>query len=153
MNSLINDIKIKNTLKKLHSESAKDMTNIIKGFVKSFGRKLKPEDIKNAYIALSEEQGKTIYSLSRIVKCKTIVEFGTSFGITTIYLAASAKDNSGNVFTSEIIPEKYIQVRKNFEEAGLTDYITLFEGNALETLKNVPDEIDFLLMDGCSDLY
>ena len=83
---------------------------------------------------------------------KNIVEFGTSYGISTLYLAAAAKRNGGRVITCEYLPHKAAAARKYFQEAGLADYIELREGDALETLKDLDSRPDFVLLDGWPDL-
>ncbi len=140
-------------LERLHSEASSEMGKILKGLSKAVFRKLKPQDMKDTYIAISEEQGQYIYDLLIKTGAKHIVEFGTSFGISTLYLGAAAKENGGRVITTEILPEKCRVAQKNFEEAQLDDVIELREGDALETLADIPEGIDFLLMDGWNDLY
>ena len=83
---------------------------------------------------------------------KNIVEFGTSYGISTLYLAAAAKKNGGRVITTEHLPHKAEAARRHFAAAGLADYIELREGDALETLQDIPGGIDFVLLDGWPNL-
>lgn len=80
------------------------------------------------------------------------VEFGTSFGISTIYLAKAAKDNGGKVISTEYMPHKVKIARQNIEEAGLSEYADIWEGDARETLRNINEPIDFVLLDGWPDL-
>ncbi len=141
------------TLNRLHQASSKEFPTILKGLTKGVFRKLRPEDMKDAYIAISRSQGEFIYDLLLQRKAKNIVEFGTSFGISTIYLGAAAKATGGHVITSELLPEKCAVARQNFKDAGLEQFIEVREGDALQTLKNVPEPIDFLLLDGWNDLY
>lgn len=141
------------TLERLHKESRGEIFIILKGLSKGIFRKLQPEDMKDAYIAVSEEQGRLIFNTAVENKAKNIVEFGTSFGISTLYLAAAAKVNGGKVITTEILPEKVKVANRNFEEAKMSQYIELREGDAMVTLKNAPDNIDYLLLDGWKDLY
>lgn len=149
----IQDQTILQTLNKLHSESAQEFPKIMKGLSKGIFRKLRPEDMKDAYIAISPSQGAFIYNLLIEKKAKNIIEFGTSFGISTLYLGAAARANEGKAITTEILPEKCKVALENFEQAGLSDYIELREGDAMETLKETPSPIDFLLLDGWNDLY
>ena len=149
----ITDTNIIQTLNKLHQEASQQGFTLLKGLSKGIFRKLKPEDMKDAYIALSREQGEYIYDLLVKSNAKHIVEFGTSFGISTLYLGAAAKENDGQVITSELLPEKCQIAQQNFIEAGLQDWIELREGDALETLKDIKSGIDFLLLDGWNDLY
>ncbi len=144
----------KQTLAQLHRESSSEFLQIMKGFSKSIFRKMEPLDMKKAYLAISESQGKYIFDLLVRNKSKHIVEFGTSFGISTIYLAAAAEETNGKVITTEILPNKCKVAAENFEASGLSPYIDLREGDALETLStNVDDGIDFLLLDGWNELY
>ena len=115
--------------------------------------KFKPKDASNAHLAISSKQGKFIFDLLVKSKSKNIVEFGTSFGISTIYLAAAAQVTGGHVIGSELLPEKCARAKRNFEAAGVANVIELREGDALETLASVNDGIDFLLLDGWNELY
>lgn len=101
------------------------------------------------YIAIMEPQGAFCYLTARALRAKTVVEFGTSFGISTLWLAAAVKANGGGtIVTTEIVPEKAAAARRNFEEAGVADLIDLRVGDALDSLRDNPADIDFLLNDG-----
>lgn len=82
------------------------------------------------------------------------MEFGTSFGISTLYLAAAVRDTiaasggTGRVITTELDPSKCTRAGAHFEEAGLSDLIEIREGDALETLQSLPDSVDMALIDG-----
>lgn len=152
MHKISNKATVK-TLEKLHKESSSEKLTILKGALKGIFRELKPEDMKDAYISVTKDQGEYIYDLLINEKAKNIVEFGTSFGISTIYLGAAAKENKGKVITSELLESKCKIALQNFKDADVSDTIDLREGDAIETLKDVPDNIDFLLLDGWNDLY
>ncbi|MEN0048122.1 MAG: class I SAM-dependent methyltransferase [Bacteroidota bacterium] len=145
--------KVISTLNQLHYEASREIGKIAKGLSKGIFRKLRPEDMKDTYIAISRQQGAYIYDLLIERKAKHIVEFGTSFGISTLYLGAAAKKNGGKVITTELLPEKCKVAQQNFEQANLLEVIDLREGDALKTLQDVETGIDFLLMDGWNDLY
>ncbi|MEM6967646.1 MAG: class I SAM-dependent methyltransferase [Bacteroidota bacterium] len=149
----ITDQRILNTLSRLHSEASQQGFTVIKGLAKGIFRPLTPKDMKDAYIAINRDQGEYIYNLLLQKKAKHIVEFGTSFGISTLYLGAAAKETGGKVITTELLPEKCQVAQQNFVEAGLDNWIEIREGDALKTLQNVAPAIDFVLMDGWNDLY
>ena len=111
--------------------------------------------MRHAYSAVPPEFGRLLYAQARAVRAKTVVEFGTSFGISTIYLAAAVRDNGGGrVITTEYIPEKAGQAKRNLEKAGLADLVEFRVGDALETLTApFPGEIDLLFLDGAKHLY
>lgn len=112
------------------------------------------EVLGKAYIPVSPEGGRFLYILARSQRSQLIVEFGTSFGISTIHLAAAARDNGAcRVVSTEKHPEKVKQARKNLTEAGLAEYVEVREGDAMKTLANLDADIDFLFLDGWKDLY
>ncbi|WP_240434458.1 class I SAM-dependent methyltransferase [Streptomyces sp. YIM 130001] len=99
--------------------------------------------------SLSPEQGDQLYLLVRHGRASHVVEFATSLGFSTIFLAAAVRDcGKGRVYTAELVPEKVQQARENLARAGLGDYVTVLEGDARKTLAAVPDGIDFALIDG-----
>jgi predicted O-methyltransferase YrrM len=110
---------------------------------------------KHAYLAVSPETGKLLYLLARTARARAVIEFGTSFGLSTLYLAAALRDNGGGrVISTELESSKAAQARANFRAAGLADLIEVREGDALTTLAaDLPDEIDLLLLDGAKGLY
>ncbi len=82
-----------------------------------------------------------------------MVEFGTSFGISTIYLAAAVTDNGiGHVLTTELSSKKVKAAGANLREAGVEAAVTILEGDALETLADVPSPVGLVLLDGWKDL-
>jgi len=111
--------------------------------------------LKNAPLAVSRETGTLLYMLAQSSGARTIVEFGTSFGISTLHLAAALRDNGGGrLITCEFEPSKAARARANLTAGGLIDLVEIREGDALETLSvNLPETIDLLLLDGAKALY
>ncbi|KRR25464.1 methyltransferase [Bradyrhizobium lablabi] len=111
--------------------------------------------LKNAPLAVSRETGTLLYMLARSSRARTIVEFGTSFGISTLHLAAALRDNGGGrLITSEFEPSKVARACDNLTAGGLSDLVEIREGDALRTLSvDLPDTIDLLLLDGAKALY
>ncbi len=113
-----------------------------------------PAAMKDVYMPVNPDQGQLLYLTARALGAKTIAEFGTSFGISTIYLAAAVKDNGGGrVIGSEIEPSKHARALQNLRDAGVADYAEVRLGDALKTLADVPAPIDLVLLDGWKDLY
>jgi predicted O-methyltransferase YrrM len=111
--------------------------------------------MKDFPLAVSRETGLLLYMLARSGGARTIVEFGTSFGISTLYLAAALRDNGGGVvITTEFEPSKVARARGNLTAGGLIDLVEIREGDALQTLSvDLPETIDLLLLDGAKALY
>ena len=119
------------------------------GYLDFYGR------LKDFPLAVSRATAALLYMLARSAGARTIVEFGTSFGISTLHLAAALRDNGGGrLITSEFEPSKVARARKNLTDAGLIDLVEIREGDALETLRvDLPETIDLLLLDGAKPLY
>ena len=103
--------------------------------------------------ALDRDKAEFCYHLCRAIDAHHVVELGTSYGVSTLYLAAAVRDNvrvgggSGVVIGTEYEPEKARAAREHFEEAGLSSFIDLREGDLRETLRQIEGPIDFVLAD------
>ncbi|MFD6180598.1 O-methyltransferase [Streptomyces goshikiensis] len=105
------------------------------------------------YMPISAQGGRLLYNLIRATRPATVVEFGTSFGISTLHLAAAVRDNgTGRVISTELSAAKAAAARRTFAETGLDDLITVLEGDARDTLAAVAGSADFVLLDGWKDL-
>jgi len=140
-------------LQELHEDAKKDYLRMSKGIVKSILRPIQPSDFEKAYLPISKTQGETLRKLIIENNLKNIVEFGTSFGISTLYLADAARQIGGRVITTELLQSKAMRAEQNIINAGLGDYVELRTGDAMETLKSHTHPIDFLFLDGWKDLY
>jgi len=111
--------------------------------------------MKALWLPVSRETGALLYMLARSAGARSIVEFGTSFGISTIHLAAALRDNGGgHLITTEFEPSKIARARAHLDQAGLADFVEFREGDALETLaRDLPGLVDLVLLDGAKALY
>ncbi|MBU9836612.1 class I SAM-dependent methyltransferase [Rahnella sp. L72c] len=111
--------------------------------------------LKHMWLPVSRETGKLLYMLARSTKATSVVEFGMSFGLSTLYLAAALRDNGGGkVITSEFEPTKVAKAREHFVQAGVSDLVEIRVGDALNTLAvDLPETIDLLILDGAKVLY
>lgn len=106
------------------------------------------------YIPVTPEAGRLLYSLVRASSPVTVVEFGMSFGISALHLAAAVRDNGGGrVVTTELSAAKIAAAKQTFAETGLDDLITVLEGDALDTLASLDGPVGFVLLDGWKELY
>ena len=111
--------------------------------------------LKDLPLAVSRETGVLLYMLARSCGARAIVEFGTSFGISTLHLAAALRDNGGGrLISSEFEPSKVLRAKEHLQAGGLLDLVEIREGDALQTLSvDLPESIDLLLLDGAKALY
>ncbi len=144
---------IENTIAELYNDAKNDYLSVIKGAAMSVFRPIQPSDLKDAYLAISQEQGVDLVNLIKVNNIKNIVEFGTSFGISTLFLAQGAMATGGHIITTELLESKALKAAENFQRAGVSNFIELRVGDALKTLKNHDKSIDLLLLDGWKDLY
>lgn len=111
--------------------------------------------LKDMPLPVSRETGTLLYMLARGCGARHIVEFGTSFGVSTLHLAAALRNNGGGrLITCEFEPSKVTRARENLAAGGLLDRVEIREGDALQTLaRDLPDTIDLVLLDGAKSLY
>ena len=155
------DPKISATLKELHRRAKGDRWIFLRAMpavaiAALSGRKIfdaAAPYLKDAYIPVDPDQGAMLYLTARAIGARNIVEFGTSFGISTIYLAAAARANGGHVIGTELESKKVNAARANVAHAGLAQFVDVLEGDAMKTLANIDQPIDFLLLDGWKDIY
>ncbi|NYE30923.1 putative O-methyltransferase YrrM [Rhodanobacter sp. K2T2] len=110
---------------------------------------------KDVHLAVSRETANLLYILARSSGARAIVEFGASFGVSTLHLAAALRDlGGGRLISSEFEPSKVAHARENLSCAGLLDLVDLRVGDALHTFaRDLPSQIDLLFLDGAKPLY
>ncbi|MEW6643069.1 MAG: class I SAM-dependent methyltransferase [Pseudomonadota bacterium] len=110
---------------------------------------------RDHHLAVSRDTATLLYMLARATRARHIVEFGTSFGVSTLHLAAALRDNGGGrLIGSEFEPSKVVRARDTVAAAGLADVVEIREGDALETLaRDLPEPVDLVLLDGAKSLY
>jgi predicted O-methyltransferase YrrM len=118
------------------------------------------EFLTDKLIALDRVKAEFCYHVCRALQARRVVEAGTSFGVSTIFLAAAVRDNlrrevqspsrssrSRVVIGTEYEPGKARIAREHFAESGLADFIDLREGDLRKTLVDVEGPVDFMLID------
>lgn len=109
--------------------------------------------MRDKFVALDRDKAELCYQLCRALRARRVVEAGTSFGVSTLYLAAAVRDNlredggAGRVIGTEYELDEARVARAHFAEAGLSSFIELREGDLRETLKEIDGPIDFMLID------
>jgi predicted O-methyltransferase YrrM len=155
---VIRDPRAQDVLARLHRQADEQNLSLVGRFVPQLPRLLSRRELpwhrieptlSNHYLALDPANGALCYLLARALRARQLVEFGTSFGVSTIYLALAVRDNGGGrVLGTEMVPEKAARARAHVAEAGLEAFVEIREGNALDTLRGLEQPIDFLLNDG-----
>jgi predicted O-methyltransferase YrrM len=99
--------------------------------------------------SIHPDQGELIYLLCRALNARRVVDFATSMGFSTLYLAAAVRDNGGGrVIGAEIVLAKIATAHQNLAAAGLSDFVEIRAGDARATLRDLGGATDFALIDG-----
>ena len=156
--STLTDPKVSSLLDRTYAESSEQMAALRSGGgrfadLANATAQERADALSDIYMPVTPEAGRLLYSLVRATKPQTVVEFGMSLGLSGIHLAAAVRDGSGRVVTTELSAAKIATAKQNFAEAGLADVITVLEGDALETLKQLDGPVDFVLLDGWKEFY
>jgi predicted O-methyltransferase YrrM len=157
MNSLDDDPRVKELLARLHAKSDAQ-TDALRAYIaEDRGKSVSgtPAELdkgrefwRDKLVALEPEKARFCYTLCRAMGARNIVEAGTSYGVSTLYLAAALRDNGGGkVIATEYESAKARIARANFAEAGLAEHVELREGDLRVTLRQIEGPIDFMLMD------
>jgi predicted O-methyltransferase YrrM len=157
MPNTLQDRRVATELDRMYTESKTQMSKL-REMQGELGRPMttreRTEAMSEFYIPVTPEAGRLLYSLVRATRPTTVVEFGMSFGISAVHLAAAVRDNgNGRVVTTELSDTKIAAAKQTFAETGLDDVITILEGDALSTLTDLDEPVDFVLLDGWKDLY
>ena len=158
MPGLRDDLQLRSLLDRLHAQSLAQESDIRAHFAEQgsasvVGTRAELEQgrafWRDKLVALDADKAQFCYALCRALHARRVVEAGTSFGISTLYLAAAVRDNGGGgiVIGAEQEPSKIAVARGHFREARLDAYIDLREGDILEALKGLEGPVDFLLLD------
>jgi predicted O-methyltransferase YrrM len=157
----LNEPRVNAVLRRLHNEARHDLwllPRLIPVLLLARLRKVPPMTatkplVGKAYLAITSKVGNLLYLTARAIDARHAVEFGTSFGISSIYLAAAMRANGGRFVGSEIEANKVAVARRNLDEAGLSAVSEVREGDAMQMLGDLAAPIDFVFLDGWKDLY
>ena len=123
MPNTLQDPRVATELDRMYTESKNQMSQL-RDMASDFNRPMttaeRTEAMSEFYIPVTPEAGRLLYSLVRATRPATVVEFGMSFGISAIHLAAAVRDNgSGRVVTTELSDTKIAAAKQTFAEDRL----------------------------------
>lgn len=160
--SVIGDPELERMLTRLHDASDAEIASVMAHYEARVGADGLPraddadrlkEFMSDKFVALDRDKAEFCYQLCRAIGARRIVEVGTSYGVSTLYLAAAVRDNvrvgggTGIVIGTEYEPAKARAARANFAAAGLSKLVDLREGDLRDTLKHIDGPVDFVLAD------
>jgi len=103
--------------------------------------------------SLHSESAQLLALLAKTSQARRILEIGTSVGYSTLFLALTAQETGGHVTTLELLPAKYEAAQANLAQAGLTEFVTQHQGDALQLLPTLPGPWDLIFLDPEKELY
>jgi predicted O-methyltransferase YrrM len=104
-------------------------------------------------ISVGPATGQLLNILAKSIRAKTVVELGTSYGYSTVWLAEAVRANGGKLISLDKADYKQAYARERIARAGLTAYVEFRLGDALETLTTLTGPFDFVLVDLWKELY
>lgn len=104
-------------------------------------------------LAVGEDAARFLHAFAVGLSAKRIVELGTSYGFSTLFLADAARQTGGKLYTYDNVERKHAYARERIEEAGLAEHVEWRLGDALELLREESGPIDFVLLDVWKNLY
>ena len=110
-------------------------------------------NLDDLLLSVGREAGILLYLLASGGQARRILELGTSYGYSTIWLAAAARATGGKVLSLELRDFKIEHARLALTRAGLSTRVEFHAGDCIETLKTLPGPFDFVLLDVWKDLY
>jgi predicted O-methyltransferase YrrM len=158
--AVLGDERVASVLRRLHAEADRQTPGLLWHYLPKLPSVLWGSELEfpeaqirgfyaDKYIALERAQAAFAYLTARALGARSVVEFGTSFGVSTIWLAAAVRANGGGkVVGTELVATKALRAREHVEEAGLADVVEIREGDARETLRHLDASVDLLLNDG-----
>lgn len=101
---------------------------------------------------IRKEMQSLIKFLLAAYKPRSVLEVGTAIGFSAVLMAENLPQNS-NITTIEKYEKRIPIAKENFRKFGLSDRITLLEGDATEILKELEGPYDFIFMDAAKGQY
>lgn len=160
--SVLEDPDLERRLAALHAKSDAQL-EAMKTYYEARAKQSKPPQgeeaariktfLSDKLVALDRDKAEFCYQLLRASRARRVVEIGTSYGVSTLYLAAAVRDNvqgtdeQAVVIGTEYEPGKAAAARAEIAEAGLSRFVHILEGDLRDTLKEIEGPIDFMLMD------
>ena len=136
------------------------MDDKVKNVLALYHERIREEDktrgsggLDQRLLAVGPDTGQVINILARSLPAPTILEIGTSYGYSGIWLADAARASGGRVITMELQDYKSAHAREMATKAGLADHIDFRVGDAVQMIAELPGKVDFVLLDLWKNLY
>lgn len=139
---------IRNILDQYHDRMAKE-NHLMKTLPFEEGFQMRDQFL----LPVGEEVGQFLNTMIKGSKAKKILEIGTSYGYSTLWMAEAAKTTGGHVVSLEIDPKKSAYAEAQLKLAGLDRYVTFIVADAVNWINDTKQRFDFVLLDVWKELY
>jgi predicted O-methyltransferase YrrM len=108
---------------------------------------------KKTYLSVPVADGRMLRLLTEAVGAKTVAEFGTSTGFSGLWFCLALQKTGGKLITFELDAGRAATARKHFEQAGVSQIVTIVEGDAHKNLTTLKGPIDVVFIDAEKEGY
>lgn len=110
-------------------------------------------DRNERYLGVSPTDGRFLRQMTEAVGAKRVVELGTSTGYSGLWFTLALRTTGGHLVTHELDADRAKTARANFDAAGVSEFVTIIEGDAHETVAQHQEPIDILFLDADKEGY
>lgn len=104
-------------------------------------------------LSVGRAAGRMLNLLARESGARRILELGTSYGYSAVWLAEAARATGGKVISLDVAGYKQTEAARSLAAAGLADFVEFRAGDALDIIPSLDGPFDFVLLDLWKDLY
>jgi predicted O-methyltransferase YrrM len=102
---------------------------------------------------VERETGQWLRLVALAMGARSILEIGSSNGVSTLWLASAARETGGNVTGTELLPERAALANANLAAAGLGDAARVIAGDARAIVESLPGPFDLVFIDAEKEDY
>lgn len=104
-------------------------------------------------LSVGEDTATLLRDLAMACSAKIIVELGTSYGYSTLFLADAARRTGGKVYSYDVVGDKQEYARERLRDANLSGFVEFRLGDAIDLLADQRGPVDLVLLDLWKDRY
>jgi caffeoyl-CoA O-methyltransferase len=114
------------------------------------------EEARNSgdvYLEVPVTDGRMLRLLTETADAKNVIEVGTSTGYSGLWLSLALVKTGGKLTTFEYDSGRAAHARRHFQQAGVDRIVTIVEGDAHQTLKQIKGPVDVVFIDADKEGY
>ncbi|MBM3838928.1 MAG: O-methyltransferase [Verrucomicrobia bacterium] len=103
------------------------------------------------FLNVAKADGEFLRLLVKAARAKNVLELGTSYGYSAIWISLGLEETGGKLTTLEILSERIALAKKHVSQAGLSHRVTFKEGDAHKIVPALEGPFDFVFLDADKD--